>query len=90
MILLLYKKGDKKIVKNYILYIISIKVLTASLESVIDSAQPRELVGFQIGCTSMVYIQILRDVIEKYEEYNLLRYFSLLVMKNHLILTHQQ
>lgn len=42
----LQERGQKS-VKNYIQHIISIKILIANLESVIESAQPRELVVFQ-------------------------------------------
>ena len=76
IVILLHKKGDKEDLKNYrpisllsVIYKIFTKILTNRLEGMLDMMQPREQAGFRRGFNTLDHIQVLRDIIERCNEY---------------------
>jgi Reverse transcriptase (RNA-dependent DNA polymerase) len=82
-IIILHKKGDTEDLKNYrpisllpILYKVFTKILSNRLETVLDENQPREQAGFRRGYSTMDHIQVVREIIERYQEYKLPLYLG--------------
>ena len=77
-IVILFKKGDPKDIKNYrpisLLshsYKIFTRLLQARIERTLDENQPREQAGFRKGYSTTDHLQALNQIIEKSNEYNL-------------------
>ena len=77
-IIILYKKGDPKDIKNYrpisLLshsYKIFTRLLQKRLERILDENQPREQAGFRKHFSTTDHLQALNQTIEKCNEYNL-------------------
>ena len=77
-IILLFKKGDKDDLKNYrpisllsIIYKLFTQILVKRLETILNTAQPIEQAGFRSGYSTMDNIQVLQQVIERCNEYEL-------------------
>lgn len=75
---LLYKKGDKEMIKNYrpicllsIPYKVFTKVLMNRMERILDQEQPREQAGFRSGFSTLDHIHTVRQLIEKCREFQL-------------------
>ena len=77
-IVILFKKGDPKYIKNYrpisLLshsYKIFTRLLQTSTEKTLDENQPRDEAGFRKGYSTTDHLQALNQIIEKSNEYNL-------------------
>ena len=77
-IVILFKKGDPKDIKNYrpisLLshsYKIFTRLLQTRIERTLDENQPREQAGFRKGYSTTDHLQALNQIIEKSNEYNL-------------------
>ena len=77
-IVILFKKGDLKDIKNYrpisLLshsYKIFTRLLQTRIERALDENQPREQAGFRKGYATTDRLQALNQVIMKSDEYNL-------------------
>ena len=77
-IVILFKKGDPKDIKNYrpigLLshsYKISTRLLQTRIERTLNENQPREQAGFRKGYQTTDRLQALNQIIEKSNEYNL-------------------
>ena len=77
-IVILFKKGDPKDIKNYrpisLLshsYKIFTRLLQTRIERTLDENQPREQAGFRKGYSTTDHLQALYQIIEKSNEYNL-------------------
>ena len=77
-IVILFKKGDPKDIKNYRpisllahIYKISTRLLQTRTERTLDENEPRDQAGFQNGYSTADYLQALNQIIEKSNEYNL-------------------
>ena len=77
-IVILFKKGDPKDIKNYrpisLLshsYKIFTRLLQTRIERTLDENQPREQAGFRKGYSTTDHLQALNQIIEKSNVYNL-------------------
>ena len=77
-IVILFKKGDPKDIKNYrpisLLshsYKIFTRLLQTRIERSLDENQPRDQAGFRKGYSTTDHLQALNQIIEKSNEYNL-------------------
>ena len=77
-IVILFKKGDPKDIKNYrpisLLshsYKILTRLLQTRIERTLDKNQPREQAGFRKGYSTKDHLQALNQITEKSNEYNL-------------------
>ena len=77
-IVILFKKGDPKDIKNYrpisLLshsYKIFTRLLQSRIERTLDENQPRERTGFRKGYSTTDHLQALNQTIEMSNEYNL-------------------
>ena len=77
-IVILFKKGDPKDIKNYMpisllshSYKIFTRLLQTRIERTLDENQPREQAGFRKGYSTTDHLQALNQIIEKSNEYNL-------------------
>ena len=77
-IVILFKKGDPKDIKNYrpisLLshsYKIFTRLLQTRIERNLDENQPREQAGFRKGYSATDHLQAVNQIIEKSNEYNL-------------------
>ena len=77
-IVILFKKGDPKDIKNYrpisLLshsYKIFTRLLQTRIERTLDENQPREQAGFRKGYSTTDHLQALNQIIEKSNKYNL-------------------
>ncbi|NNK28772.1 MAG: reverse transcriptase family protein, partial [Flavobacteriaceae bacterium] len=77
-LILIYKKGDKKDLKNYRpisllshVYKILMKIITRRIEKKIEEAQTRDQAGFRKSYSTIDHIHVLNQVKEKCRDYNL-------------------
>ena len=77
-IVILFKKGDPKDIKNYRpislqpqSYKIFTRLLQTRIDRTLDENQPREQAGFRKGYSTTDHLQALNQIIEKSNEYNL-------------------
>ena len=77
-IIILFKKGDPKEIKNYRpisllthTYKIFTRLLQNRMEKILDENQPREQAGFRKGFSTTDHLHALNQLIEKSNEYNL-------------------
>lgn len=82
-IILLYKKGDQFDIGNYRpislmpnLYKIFAKILLKRIEGKLDEQQPIEQAGFRKNFSVLDHIHTVRQIIAKYEEYQLVYYLA--------------
>ncbi|KAJ8731400.1 hypothetical protein PYW07_004564 [Mythimna separata] len=82
-IILLYKKGDQYDIGNYRpislmsnLYKIFAKILLKRIEKKLDEQQPIEQAGFRKDYSVLDHIHAVRQIIEKYGEYQLVYYLA--------------
>ena len=82
-IILLYKKGDKYDIGNYRpislmsnLYKIFSKIILKRIEGTLEEHQPIEQAGFRRGHSVIDHIHVVRQIVEKYREYNLTYYIA--------------
>ncbi|CAH0717940.1 unnamed protein product, partial [Brenthis ino] len=82
-IILLYKKGDKHEIGNYRpislmsnIYKIFAKIILKRIERTLDEHQPIEQAGFRKDYSVTDHVHVVRQVIEKYSEYQLTYYIS--------------
>ena len=82
-IILLYKKGDKYEIGNYRpislmsnLYKIFAKTLLKRIEGPLDEHQPIEQAGFRKDFSVIDHIHAVRQILEKYKEYQLIYYIA--------------
>lgn len=82
-IILLYKKGDKYEIGNYRpislmsnIYKIFSKIILKRLERTLDENQPIEQAGFRKGYSVIDHIHVVRQTLEKYNEYQLTYYIA--------------
>lgn len=76
-IILLHKKGDKEEIGNYRpislmsnIYKVFSKIILSRIATVLDENQPREQAGFRSKFSTIDHIHVLRQVLQKYNEYN--------------------
>jgi hypothetical protein len=76
-LILLYKKGDRKEVKNYrpisllcAIYKVFIAVITYRIEKYLDAATQNEQTGFKRNFSTLDNILVLLELIRKSKEYN--------------------
>ena len=77
-IVILFKKGDPKDIKNYRpislqshSYKIFTRLLQTRIERTLNENQPREQAGFRKGYSTTDHLQALNQIIEKSNEYSL-------------------
>ena len=77
-IMIIFKKGNKKDLKNYRpicllsnIYKVLTKVLTKRLEKTLDENQPRKQAGFRSGYSTTDHIHVVNQLNEKCREYNI-------------------
>lgn len=82
-IILLFKKGDKHEIGNYRpislmsnIYKIFAKIILKRIERTLDEHQPIEQAGFRKDYSVIDHIHVVRQVVEKYSEYQLKYYIS--------------
>ncbi|KAG6464707.1 hypothetical protein O3G_MSEX014681 [Manduca sexta] len=82
-IILLYKKGDKHDIGNYRpislmsnIYKTFAKVILKRIERTLDEHQPIEQAGFRKDFSVIDHIHVVRQVLEKYNEYQLTYYIA--------------
>ncbi|CAH2096381.1 unnamed protein product [Euphydryas editha] len=75
-IILLYKKGDPKNIKNYrpisllpSLYKLFSSCILSRITAKIDENQPVEQAGFRKGYSTVDHIHVLESILEKYKEF---------------------
>ena len=75
--IILFKKGDKRDLKNYRpislltnAYKLFTRILSNRLETFLNSNQPREQAGFRSGYSTMDHIHTINQLKEKCIEYN--------------------
>uniref|UniRef100_A0A914VNL8 Reverse transcriptase domain-containing protein n=1 Tax=Plectus sambesii TaxID=2011161 RepID=A0A914VNL8_9BILA len=74
--ILLFKKGDKELLKNYrpicllsALYKTFTKIILNRLTRELDEQQPREQAGFRAGYGTMDHIHVINQLLERCREY---------------------
>lgn len=82
-IILIYKKGPKEDVGNYRpislmsnVYKIFSKVILERISKKLDENQPREQAGFRRKFSTIDHIHTVKQIMEKYKEYNKLLYMA--------------
>ena len=75
---IIFKKGNKKVIKNYKamsllsnIYKVIMEVLTKRLEKTLDENQPREQAGFRSRYSTADHIHVVNKLEEKCREYNI-------------------
>jgi exonuclease III len=81
--ILLHKKGDKNRIENYRpislmsnLYKVFSKILLNRMTKTLELAQPQEQAGFRSNFSTIDHIHVIKQVIEKCNEYNQTYYLS--------------
>ncbi|CAF4744203.1 unnamed protein product [Pieris macdunnoughi] len=76
-IILIYKKGSKEDLSNYRpislmsnIYKVFSKILLDRLSTTLDESQPMEQAGFRKNFATIDHIHTVKQIIEKYSEYN--------------------
>lgn len=76
-IILIHKKGDKQDIENYRpislmsnIYKVFAKIILDRMSPMLDEQQPVEQAGFRKGFSTIDHIHTLKQVLEKYNEYN--------------------
>ncbi|GBP18862.1 Retrovirus-related Pol polyprotein from type-2 retrotransposable element R2DM; Endonuclease [Eumeta japonica] len=82
-IVLLHKKGDKGDIGNYRpivlmsnIYKVFSKILLFRLSNTLEENQPKEQAGFRSNFSTIDHIHVLRQVLQKYREYNKVYYLG--------------
>ncbi|PZC70710.1 hypothetical protein B5X24_HaOG215026 [Helicoverpa armigera] len=82
-IILLYKKGDKEDIGNYRpislmsnVYKVFAKLILSRITTILDEQQPIEQAGFRKGFSTIDHIHTIKQVLEKYNEYNKTLYIA--------------
>ncbi|GBP84805.1 Retrovirus-related Pol polyprotein from type-1 retrotransposable element R2 [Eumeta japonica] len=82
-IILLYKKGDKYDIGSYRpislisnVYKIFAKLILKRIERTLDENQPKEQAGFRSDYSVIDHIHVVRQFLEKYNEYQLTYYIA--------------
>lgn len=75
--IILHKKGDRAIIKNYrpipllsIIYKLFTKIVTKRLTTKLDGYQPKEPAGFRKGFCTMVHLLSMKILIERANVYS--------------------
>lgn len=75
-IILIFKKGDKREVKNYrpisllsVLYKIFTKIILMRIQNKLEEGEGKEQAGFRSGYSTMDHIQVLNEIIARSNEY---------------------
>lgn len=76
-IILIHKKGDKGEIGNYRpisvtsnVYKVFSKIILSRITTVLDEYQPKEQAGFRSKFSTIDHIHVLRQILQKYKEYN--------------------
>ncbi|CAH2097985.1 unnamed protein product [Euphydryas editha] len=76
-IILIHKKGDKEDIENYRpislmsnVYKVLAKIILDRLSPILDEQQPVEQAGFRRGFSTIDHIHTVKQILEKYNEYN--------------------
>ncbi|GBP25976.1 LINE-1 retrotransposable element ORF2 protein [Eumeta japonica] len=76
-IVLLHKKGEKGDINNYRpislmsnIYKVFSKIILSRIAVTLDENQPKEQAGFRSKFSTIDHIHVLRQVLQKYQEYN--------------------
>lgn len=76
-IILLHKKGDKGDIGNYRpislmsnVYKVFSKIILSRITTTLDENQPKEQAGFRSKFSTIDHIHVVRQIIQKYKEYN--------------------
>lgn len=76
-IILIHKKGDKENIENYRpislmsnVYKVFAKIILDRISTLLDEQQPVEQAGFRKGFSTIDHIHTVKQVLEKYNEYN--------------------
>lgn len=82
-IILLHKKGDKNDINNYRpislmsnLYKLFSKIILGRISKHLEENQPREQAGFRADYSTIDHIHVVKQVIEKFNEYGQLYYMA--------------
>lgn len=82
-IILLHKKGDKGNMSNYRpislmsnIYKIFSKIILSRITVTLDENQPKEQAGFRSKFSTIDHIHVVRQVLQKYKEYNKVYYLG--------------
>ncbi|CAG4937562.1 unnamed protein product [Colias eurytheme] len=82
-ITLLHKKGDKGDIGNYRpislmsnVYKVFSKIILSRITATLDANQPKEQAGFRSKYSTIDHIHVLRQVLQKYNEYNKIYYLG--------------
>jgi hypothetical protein len=77
VVVLFFKKGDKRLLKNYRpiallshIYKLFLRVIPNRLAQRLDEFQPPKLAGFRSGYGTIVNIHTVRQIIQKTDKYS--------------------
>lgn len=78
LMVILFKKGDKADIKNYRplslltnFYKILTGIITRRIENKLENTQSKEQAGFRRSFSTMDHIHVIRELIERHEEYEM-------------------
>ncbi|CAH2106596.1 unnamed protein product [Euphydryas editha] len=76
-IILIHKKGDRAEINNYRpislmsnIYKVFSKIILKRITKILDESQPREQPGFRSGYSTIDHIHVIKQLIEKCQQYN--------------------